>query len=91
MNVRAQLAKKVRLDEVNMRRGLAPRPGTKGAALNLESHRAIEAAIQLRRRHAAGAALPLDTRSACTLLLALCRTGRHEEAAAIEAGNGRGA
>ncbi len=44
-SIRAQLAKKVRLDEVNKRRGLAPRPGTKGAALNLESHRAIEAAI----------------------------------------------
>ena len=45
--------------------------------------RCMEAAIELQQRHSTGSALPLDTKSTCTLFLALCRTGRLEAATAM--------
>ena len=42
--------------------------------------RCIEAALELQSRHVANGAVPLDTRSAVTLFLALCRTNRLDEA-----------
>ena len=42
--------------------------------------RCVEAALALHRRHSSESTAPLDTRSACVLFLALCRTGRLDEA-----------
>ena len=45
--------------------------------------RSVEAAMELQRRHAPGGGVPLDTRSACSLFLAACRTGRLEAARSL--------
>ena len=45
--------------------------------------RCIDVALELQRQHALSASFPLDTRSASTLFLALCRTGRLEEASSM--------